>query len=51
MVEMAFEYIAFYKKYAINRWDHIGPGEYLTLLIGVSVMGYLMMMRSSNRPT
>ena len=48
MVDSAFELMTFYKKYAINWWNHIGPSEYLTLLIMVGVFGYILMLRTSS---
>lgn len=47
MVESAWDLLRFYKKYAINWWDHIGPTEYLVLLLMVGFLGYLLMLRTS----
>jgi hypothetical protein len=46
MPEFCYEYLAFYKKYALNWWNHIGPMEYLLILTVVGVMGYVMMLKS-----
>ena len=47
MVETVYDTMKFYKKYAINWWDHIGPQEYIVLLIMVGVFGYVLMLRTS----
>lgn len=49
MVEIFFEYMAFYKKYAVNWWDHIGPKEYVILLSLVGILGYLLMLKKPKR--
>lgn len=49
MVDLFYEYIYFYQKYAIAWWNHVGPAEYVTMLTVVGVLGYLMMLKGPKR--
>ncbi len=49
MIEIFYEYMLFYQKYAINWWDHIGPKDYVTLLSLVGIIGYFTMLRGPKR--
>ena len=49
MIDTFYEYLDFYKKFAVNWWNHIGPADYVTLLVLVGVIGYLTMLRGTKR--
>ncbi len=49
MIDTFYECLDFYKKFAVNWWNHIGPADYLTLLTIVGVVGYLIMLRGTKR--
>lgn len=49
MTDTFYEYLDFYKKFAVNWWNHIGPADYITLLMLVGVIGYLTMLRGNKR--
>jgi hypothetical protein len=37
------KYLTYYTDGIVNWWDHIGPGQYLGILIGVVVVGYWLL--------
>lgn len=44
LLGMSFRhYMSSYRRYAVEYWVNMGPTEYLSLLILVFVLGYLMM--------
>jgi hypothetical protein len=42
-------YYAFYCTYFSNRWAHLGPAEYGTLLICVAAFGWCLMKAGNKR--
>ena len=42
-------YAHFYKSYAIQRWEHLTPPEYGSLLILIAVVGWLAMGNGKKR--
>ena len=49
MVDTFHDYLRLYQTYAVNWWNHIGPKEYLTLLLLIGVFGYLSMLKGPKR--
>lgn len=49
MPDFLYEYLTFYRKYAVDKWNHITPREYLVLLILVGVIGFMWMLRGSKK--
>lgn len=45
MFDWVSEYLYFYRKYARDYWNHLGPTEYLTLLILIGVIGWHWMSK------
>lgn len=44
LLAMSFRhYMTTYRRYAIEFWVNMGPTEYLTILLIVFTLGYLMM--------
>jgi hypothetical protein len=38
-----WDYMRFYKKYALDSWTDMGPSEYGVLLLSIGVFGWLLM--------
>ena len=49
MYDTCRQLLAFYQRYAIDWWNHIGPRDYVILLSLVGIIGYLSMLRGSKR--
>jgi len=49
MIQTCQNYISFYKHYAIDWWNHIGPTEYVVMLSLVGILGYLSMLKGNKR--
>ncbi|WP_010588050.1 hypothetical protein [Schlesneria paludicola] len=49
MIQTCQNYISFYKQYAIDWWNHIGPVEYVVLLSLVGIIGYVSMLKGNKR--
>jgi hypothetical protein len=43
------EYLRFYRSYAADKWDHLTPMQYGTILISVGVLGWLLMKSAPKR--
>jgi hypothetical protein len=39
------QYMYFYKKFLLRRWDNAGPEEYVITLLLVGVIGWFMMRK------
>ena len=49
MIEIFYQHLDFYKKFAVNWWNHIGPADYITMLTLVGVIGYITMLKGAKR--
>ena len=49
MLDVIYEYLHFYQKYAITSWNHLGPAGYVIILSAVGIIGYLTMLKGPKR--
>lgn len=41
------DYLSFYRRFAQDRWDNIGPQEYVVILLTVGIVGWYMMRKAA----
>ncbi|MEI8380072.1 MAG: hypothetical protein WCJ09_08090 [Planctomycetota bacterium] len=47
MFSIITDHLHYYRKFLFRAWDHMGPQEYVIILIGVGAIGWYMMRKAA----
>jgi hypothetical protein len=43
MIDLVYDHLDFYHRFAIGYWHNLGPDGYAAILAGVALLGYALM--------
>lgn len=49
MLDVVYDHVHFYHRFALGYWHNLGPDGYAAILAGVALLGYALMKSAAHR--